>query len=581
MTVKELADTIGQTPIDVIKVLIKNGMMATINQEIDFDTAAIVAEEFGVSVAEQSVEEEQEQQAGAVGEVEVGDDPALLRSRPPVVTIMGHVDHGKTSLLDAIRNARVAAGEAGGITQHIGAYQVEKEHEGQLRKITFLDTPGHAAFTAMRARGAQVTDIVVIVVAADDGVMPQTIEAIDHARAANVPIIIAINKIDKEGANPDRVKQELTEYNVVVEDYGGDVPAVNVSAKTHQGLDDLLDYILLVSDLKVDPKANPDRPAVGTVIEARRDPQKGPLCTVLVQNGTLHRGDVVLVGAVAGRVRAMYNSRGQAVKSAPPSFPVEILGLPDVPEAGDTVRTFTDQQRARELAATTARERRAQTLAPTKRVGLADLLTQAQAGEVKELNIVLKADVQGSIGAIEHALNQLSSDAVKVRLIRAATGHVSESDVTLAAASQAIVVGFNVSPDPAARRAAEANGVDLRFYTIIYQLIDDIQAALRGMLEPEYREVVLAHAEVRAVFPAGKHKAAGCIVEDGTITRGATVRILRHGQVVGEGKLSSLRRVRDDVREVPAGTECGLTVEGFDDFAEGDIVEAYTRELVS
>ena len=581
LTVKELADAMTMTPSDVIKVLIKNGMMATINQEIDFDTAAIVAEELGVTATEAHSTEESADESESWHGLDLHEDPALLKPRPPVVTIMGHVDHGKTTLLDAIRNSRVAAGEAGGITQHIGAYQVEKEREGQTRKITFLDTPGHAAFTAMRARGAQVTDIVIIVVAADDGVMPQTVEAIDHARAANVPIIIAINKIDKEGANPDRVKQELTEHNIVVEEYGGDVPAVNVSAKTGQGLDDLLDYILLVSDLKVDPKANPDRPAVATVVEAKKDVHKGSLCTVLIRTGTLRRADIVVVGPVFGRVRAMANSRGQAVKAAPPSFPVEILGLSDVPEAGDTLRVYTDERKARDMAGGVARERRAQSLLPTKRVALADFFSQVQAGEFKELNIVLKADVQGSIGAIQHSLDELGDENVKVRLIRAATGDVTESDVTLAAASQAIVVGFNVGHDPAARRAAEATGVDMRFYTIIYKLTEDVQAALKGLLEPVYQDVIHGHAEVRAVFPAGKHKAAGCLVVDGSLTRGATVRVLRREQTMGEGRVTSLRRVRDDVREVNAGTECGVTIDGFDDFAEGDLLESYTRELVS
>lgn len=580
LTVKELAEAIGQTPIDIIKVLIKNGMMATINQEIDFDTAAIVAQEFGVTATETQTDAADVEKSSAPSETDEEEEPAKQAPRPPVVTIMGHVDHGKTSLLDAIRNSRVAAGEAGGITQHIGAYQVEKEREGSLRKITFLDTPGHAAFTAMRARGAQVTDIVVIVVAADDGVMPQTVEAIDHARAAGVPLIVAINKVDKEGANPDRVKQELTEHNIVVEDYGGDVPAVNVSAKTQQGLDDLLDYILLVSDVKVDPKANPDRLAVATVVEARKDVQKGPLCTVLVRGGTLHRGDIVVVGAVFGRVRAMYSSRGQQVKAAPPSFPVEILGLSDVPEAGDTLRVFADERQARDLAASVARERRAQTLLPTKRVALAEFFSQVQAGVVKELNVVLKADVQGSIGAIQHTLGELADDNVKVRLIRAATGDVTESDITLAAASQAIVVGFNVGYDPIARRVADATGVDIRFYTIIYKLTEDIQAALKGLLDPVYRTVAVAHADVRAVFPAGKHKAAGCVVLDGTLARGASVHVLRRDQTVGEGRVATLRRVRDDMREVNAGTECGLTIDGFDDFAVGDVIEAVVRELV-
>ncbi|MCA1597809.1 MAG: translation initiation factor IF-2 [Chloroflexi bacterium] len=561
MTVKELADILEQQPAAVIKVLFASGMMATINQEIDFDTAAIVAEELGATATQAGAAEDAVPETSASTNGLEDEDTALLQPRPPVVTIMGHVDHGKTSLLDAIRSARVAAGEAGGITQHIGAYQIEKEREGVPRKITFLDTPGHAAFTAMRARGAQVTDIVIIVVAADDGVMPQTVEAIDHARAADVPIIIAINKIDKEGANPDRVKQELTEHNVIVEEYGGDVPTVEVSAKTQQGLDDLLDTILLVSDIRVEPKANPNRMAVATVVEARTDVRRGTMCTVLI--------------------RAMFDSRGQSVKAAPPSFPVEILQLPDVPEVGDTMRAMEDERKGRELASGVARERRAQSLLPTKSVALSDFFSKVQAGEVKELNIVLKADVQGSIGAIQHSLEELGDENVKVRLIRSAVGDVTESDVTLAAASQAIVVGFNVGDDPAARRAAEATGVDVRFYTIIYKLTEEVQAALKGLLEPVYQDIVQGHAEVRAVFPAGRHKAAGCIIADGSFTRGGNVRVMRHGASVGEGRITSLRRVRDDVREVNAGTECGMTVDGFDDFAEGDIVEQYTRELVS
>ncbi len=581
MTVQELAEALGMSPAPVIKVLFKNGMMATINQEIDFDTASIVADELGITVTLATATEDEAAASEEVARPELNDDPALLKPRPPVVTIMGHVDHGKTSLLDAIRSSRVAAGEAGGITQHVGAYQVEKEREGVARKITFLDTPGHQAFTAMRARGAQVTDIVIIVVAADDGVMPQTVESIDHARAAEVPIIIAINKIDRPDADPSRVMQQLTEYNVVVEEYGGTVPAVPVSAKTGQGLDDLLDTILLVSDIEVNPMANPDRQAIGTVIEAKKDVQKGPLCTVLVRTGTLHRGEYVLVGATTGAVRNMFTYRGQGVKAAPPSFPVEILGLSEVPEAGDTLRVFSDERKARELAAAIQRERRAQSLAPIKRVALADFFSQVQAGEVKELNMVVKADVQGSLGAIQKSMEELGDDNVKVRMIRAATGEVTESDVTLAAASQAIVIGFNVGYDPAARRAAEASGIDVRFYTIIYRLIEDVQAALKGMLEPVYQDVVHAHADVRAVFPAGKHKAAGCLVQDGSLVKGSTVRVMRNGTNAGEGKITSLRRVRDDVREVNAGTECGVTVDGFDDFVVGDMLETYSRELVS
>src|SRR5579885_3057878 len=572
VTVKELADTIGQTPIDVIKVLIKNGMMATINQEIDFDTAAIVAEEFGVSVAEQSVEEEQEQQAGAVGEVEVGDDPALLRSRPPVVTIMGHVDHGKTSLLDTIRNTKVAAGEAGGITQHIGAYQVEVNG----REVTFLDTPGHEAFTAMRARGAQVTDIAVIVVAADDGVMPQTIEAIDHARAAHVPIIIALNKIDKPGANGDKVKQQLVDHGVVIEEYGGDVICVPVSAKKNIGIDDLLEMILLVADVE-DLKANPNRPAQGTIIEARLDKNSGVTANALIQEGTLKLGDIIVVGTISGKVRAMFDDTGARIKKATPSTPVSILGLSEVPAAGDHLEVLADEKSARALV---EQRRSAAHDATQANITLDTLYIQMQEGKVKELNLLVKADVQGSVEAIKHTLSRAGDENLKVRLIRDGVGNVSETDVHLAAASKAIIIAFNVKVDDAAQRVAANEGVDIRHYSVIYKLMDDIDAALKGLLEPVYREQVDGHAEVMQTFKAGRRIIAGCRVTDGKLVRAAQVRVQRDGKVIHTGTIESLRRGKDDAREVLQGFECGILIEDYNDFQVGDIIETFSMVRV-
>jgi translation initiation factor IF-2 len=578
MTVKELADTLSVEPVQVMKLLIKNGMMATINQEIDYDTGAIVASELGVEATEQkrAASETEDLEEVAEGSLQPEEDPAKLKPRPPVVTIMGHVDHGKTSLLDAIRQTNVVAGEAGGITQHIGAYQVEKSG----RKITFLDTPGHQAFTAMRARGAQVTDLVIIVVAADDGVMPQTREAIAHARAAHVPIIVAINKIDTPGANPEHVKQELAQVGVQVEEYGGDVVCVLVSAKKKVGLQELLDMILLVTEIQ-DLKANPDRPAIGTVVEARLDRMKGSMCTVLVRSGTLRQGDTVVVGSVYGRVRAMYNDRAKPIKAASPSFPVEILGLLDVPAAGDTLQVFSDEKYARALAGERAREKRAESLQPTKKLGLADLSSFIQAGQMKELNIVLKGDVKGSVEAVKSELEKLSNDTVKLSVLLADTGPVTESDIQLAAASQAIVVGFNVRLDAGAKNAVTATGVDVRFYDIIYKLTEDIEAALKGMLDPSFQDVVTGHAEVLQIFPASKtEKAAGSKIIDGTVHRGDSVRVLRHDKVVGETKIASLRRGRDDSREVNSGFECGIVLDQYNDFEVGDILESWTREKV-
>ena len=574
LTVKELADTLTVEPVQVMKLLIKNGMMATINQEIDFDTAAIIATELGIEASEQKLESADAADQVAVEEQE---DPAKLAPRAPVVTIMGHVDHGKTTLLDAIRQTNVAAGEAGGITQHIGAYQVEKNG----RKITFLDTPGHAAFTEMRARGAQVTDVVIIVVAADDGVMPTTREAIAHARAAGVPIIVAINKIDAPGANPERAKSELAEIGVQVEEYGGDVVSVEVSAKKKLHIEDLLDMVLLVTEIQ-DLRANPDRAAQGTVVEAKLDAKKGPLATVLIRKGTLHVGETIVAGAVFGKIKAMYNDRGKPMKIALPSMPVEILGLTDVPNPGDTMQVYTDERYARALAGERQREQRAESLQPTKKLGLADLSNLIQSGQMKELRVVLKADVGGSLGAVRNALLGLSSETVKVEVLLADTGAVTDSDIQLASASKAIVIGFNTKLDASARRAADTSGVDIRFYDIIYKLTEDIEAALKGLLDPVYQEVVTGHAEVLAIFPASKtEKAAGSKVVDGTLHRSDQVRILRRDKVVFEGKIASLRRGRDDAREINTGFECGILVEHYNDFEVGDVLETWTREKVS
>ena len=574
LTVKELADTLTVEPVQVMKLLIKNGMMATINQEIDFDTAAIIATELGIEASEQKLESADAADQVAVEEEE---DPAKMAPRAPVVTIMGHVDHGKTTLLDAIRQTNVAAGEAGGITQHIGAYQVEKNG----RKITFLDTPGHAAFTEMRARGAQVTDVVIIVVAADDGVMPTTREAIAHARAAGVPIIVAINKIDAPGANPERAKSELAEIGVQVEEYGGDVVSVEVSAKKKLHIEDLLDMVLLVTEIQ-DLKANPDRAAQGTVVEAKLDAKKGPLATVLIRKGTLHVGETIVAGAVFGKIKAMYNDRGKPMKIALPSMPVEILGLTDVPNPGDTMQVYTDERYARALAGERQREQRAESLQPTKKLGLADLSNLIQSGQMKELRVVLKADVGGSLGAVRNALLGLSSETVKVEVLLADTGAVTDSDIQLASASKAIVIGFNTKLDASARRAADTSGVDIRFYDIIYKLTEDIEAALKGLLDPVYQEVVTGHAEVLAIFPASKtEKAAGSKVVDGTLHRSDQVRILRRDKVVFEGKIASLRRGRDDAREINTGFECGILVEHYNDFEVGDVLETWTREKVS
>ena len=583
IAVKELAEVLGVSTADIIKELIRNGIFATINQSVDYDTAALVAGELGFETVERGAAAAgggggDEQEIVAPGAAAEGagkpvlwsaDDEADLVARAPVVTIMGHVDHGKTSLLDAVRSTQVAASERGGITQHIGASEVE--HNG--RRIVFLDTPGHEAFTAMRARGAQVTDIAVIVVAADDGVMPQTREAIDHVRAARVPMIVAINKIDKADANPDRVKQELADIGVLVEEYGGDVIAVPVSAREQTGLSDLMEMILLVADLQ-DLRANPRRPAIGTIVESRMDRGRGPVATVLVQNGTLRVGDAVVVGRVSGRIRAMTDSAGRTLKTAEPSTPAEILGLSDVPQAGDILRVVADERAAR--AQIEAAARAAGPGDGRGPLSLEDISSQIQAAQVKELRVVLKADVQGSLGAIRHALDALNTGEARVNVIREGAGDINESDVLLASASQAVVIGFNTKVDAGAARAIEASGVDVRTYGIIYQLTDDLGRALQGLLQPEMVEVVEGHAEVRQVIRAGRAGLiAGSYVLDGRMVRGAQARVLRGGAVVADTRIESLRRFKDDVREVAAGFECGIGLAGGFEPLEGDVVEAY------
>ncbi len=583
ITVKELAELLEVNPADVIRELIKSGIFATINQLIDRDTASLVATELGYEVAEPEapaaeVAEEGVEVAPAAKDptLIVEDDPALLQPRPPIVTVMGHVDHGKTSLLDAIRSTTVAAGERGGITQHIGASEVTKDG----KKVVFLDTPGHEAFTAMRARGARVTDIAVIVVAADDGVMPQTLEAISHARAAKVPIVIALNKIDKPDANPDRVKTELAEANVVIEEYGGDVPLVPVSAKARIGLEDLLEMILLVADLQ-ELTANPKRPAVGTIIEAELDKGRGPVATVVVQTGTLRIGDIVVVGRTHGKVRALENAAGKRIQKAGPSSAAVVLGLAEVPEAGDILRVVPDEKTARSLVEA-ARTAAASATGTSQKATLEDLFEQFKEGQAKELRIILKADVSGSLGAITHALEQIQSDEVRISVLHEGTGDITDNDILLASASNAIVVGFNTKLDPQARRTAEAEKVDVRLYDIIYKLTDDIEAALTGMLEPEIVEVVEGRAEVRQLFRVGKSTViAGSFVTDGRIVRHAGARVYRGGKVIATDRIDSLRRFRDDVREVAQGYECGIGLAGFHDLAEGDVIEAFTQQAVS
>jgi translation initiation factor IF-2 len=583
ISVTDLAELLAVSHADIIKELIRNGIFATINQSIDFDTAALVAGELGFETVERGAAERAAAEGAAPQEIVApgteadgsgkpvlfsDDDPADLVTRAPIVTIMGHVDHGKTSLLDAVRSTAVAAGERGGITQHIGASEVE--HNG--KRIVFLDTPGHEAFTAMRARGAQVTDIAIIVVAADDGVMPQTKEAIDHVRAARVPMIVAINKIDKPDANPDRVKQELADNGVLIEEFGGDVIAVPVSAKQKTGLDDLLEMVLLVADLQ-DLKANPKRPAVGTIVESKVEKGRGNVATVLVQTGTLRVGDVVAAGRTHGRVRALQNAAAKRVKVAEPATAVEIIGLQDLPEAGDILRVVLDEKAARDMAEAAA----GTGVGGDGKVAfsLEDISAQIQASELKELRVVLKTDVQGSLGAIRHALERLNTNEARITILREGAGDINESDVLLASASDAVVIGFNTKLDPGAQRQVDASGVDVRLYDVIYKLTDDVGAALQGMLAPKLVEQVEGHAEVRMVIKAGRAgNVAGSYVTDGRIVRGGQVRLFRAGKLLTEGRIESLKRFKDDVREVATGFECGIGL-SIDDIAEGDVIECF------
>ncbi|MEG6565939.1 translation initiation factor IF-2 [Thermoanaerobacterium saccharolyticum] len=570
ITVKELSEKMKINPSDIIKKLISKGIMVTINQQIDYENASQIAEEYGFLL------EKKEENEDNLEIIDKEDDEKDLLPRPPVITVMGHVDHGKTSLLDAIRKTNVTQREAGGITQHIGASVVEING----KKVVFLDTPGHEAFTAMRARGASVTDIAVLVVAADDGVMPQTIEAINHAKAANVPIIVAINKIDKPNANPDRVKQELVEYGLVPEDWGGNTICVNVSAQKNIGLDDLLEMILLEAEM-LELKANPNRPARGTIIEAQLDKNRGPVATVLVQKGTLKTGDVIIAGTAYGKVRAMFDDKGRKVKKASPSIPVEVLGLSDVPKAGDILVVLDDEKKARSIAEKRKEKFREEEMMQKQKISLDELFNQIKEGNVKELNIILKADVQGSVEALKSSIEQLSNDDVRLRVIHGAVGAITETDVMFASASNAIIIGFNVRPDSKAKSLAEKEKVDIRLYRIIYDAIDDLKAAMKGMLEPEYREKELGKAEVRAVFRVPNvGNVAGCYVVEGKISRNANIRLVRDGIVIFEGKISSLKRFKDDVKEVQSGFECGIGIERFNDIKEGDVLEAYQMEEI-
>jgi translation initiation factor IF-2 len=572
LTVKQFADLAGVSAVEVIKRLMRNGIMASINQFIDYETAAIVASDLGYEALEEQLAVSAQKAKRYQRFME--EDTTVQKPRPAVVTIMGHVDHGKTKLLDAIRETKVAATEVGEITQHIGAYQVEIHDQ----KITFLDTPGHEAFTAMRARGAQVTDIAILVVAADDGVMPQTIEAIDHARAADVPIVVAINKMDKPEANDQRVKQQLADLGVLCEEWGGDVVCVPVSAKKKEGISDLLENLLIVAELE-DLKANPERHAQGVVIEAKLDKTKGPLATVLIQSGTLKVGDPFIVGDTSGKVKAMFNDKGKRLKRAEPATPAEVLGFNDVPQAGDTFTVTTSEKEARTLAQKQQEEKRLAALSPRRAFSLSDLFSQIRDGQVKELNIILKTDVQGSIEPIKTSLERLNIDEVKVNILHSDSGSITEGDVLLALASKGIVIGFNTRPEPGAKQLADAEGVDIRLYEVIYNLVDDVEKAMKGMLEPTYVEVVEGHAEVRAIFPAGRRvRVAGGYVSDGKVARGALARIIRHGEVVFESSVTSLKRFKDDAREVSAGFECGVGIEGYNDFEIGDIIELYKKE---
>ncbi len=571
ISVGELASRMKKAGAEVVKCLMKNGVMASLSQLIDFDTAAIIAEEMGCKVEKEVVVTIEEKL------IDTAEDKAEdLVPRAPVVVVMGHVDHGKTSLLDYIRNAHVASGEAGGITQHIGAYQVQING----KPITFLDTPGHEAFTSMRARGAMVTDIAILVVAAEDGIMPQTVESINHAKAAEIPIIVAINKMDKPEANPERIKQQLTEYGLVAEEWGGDTIICPISAKTGMGIDNLLEMVTLTAEV-AELKANPNRAAQGTVIEARLDKGRGPVATLLVQNGTLHQGDIIIAGTAVGRVRAMVDDKGGRLTDAGPSVPVEITGLSEVPGAGNTFNAVADERLARELVEQRKEEAKAKANAPIQKVSLEDLFSQIQAGEVKDLNIIVKADVQGSAEAVKSSLEKLSNDEVRVRVIHSGVGAISESDVMLAATSKAIIVGFNVRPDAAARDSAARSNVDMRMYRVIYDAINEVEAAIKGMLAPKFKEVDLGRAEVRNVFRiTGVGMVAGCYVTEGKVQRGAQMRLLRDNIVIYDGAIASLQRFKDSVKEVAQGYECGITFEKFQDIKVGDVIEAFLMEQI-
>ncbi|AOC91079.1 translation initiation factor IF-2 [Bacillus amyloliquefaciens] len=571
LTVGALAEELGKEPSELIKKLMLLGVMATINQELDKDTIELIASEYGVETEEVIVLEETE-----LEKYEEADKEEDLQIRPPVVTIMGHVDHGKTTLLDSIRKTKVVEGEAGGITQHIGAYQIEENG----KKITFLDTPGHAAFTTMRARGAEVTDITILVVAADDGVMPQTVEAINHAKAAEVPIIVAVNKVDKESANPDRVMQELTEYGLVPEAWGGETIFVPLSALTGKGIDELVEMILLVSEVE-ELKANPNRQAKGTVIEAELDKGRGSVATLLVQTGTLHVGDPIVVGNTFGRVRAMVNDLGRRVKTAGPSTPVEITGLNDVPQAGDQFLVFKDEKTARSVGEARASKQLEEQRSDKAKLSLDDLFEQIKQGDVKDINLIVKADVQGSAEALTAALQKIEVEGVKVKIIHTGVGAITESDIILASASNAIVIGFNVRPDGNAKSTAEAENVDIRLHRIIYKVIEEIEAAMKGMLDPEYEEKVIGQVEVRQTFKVSKiGTIAGGYVTDGHITRDSGLRLIRDGVVIFEGEVDVLKRFKDDVKEVSQGYECGITIKKYNDIREGDILEAYVMQEI-
>jgi len=579
LTVKELADRLSVSGPQLIKYLMGNGVMATLNQALDFDTMALAADHFGF-------EAESEDAAAAATAPAEGrrvrhplldlskEDPKALQPRPPVVTVLGHVDHGKTSLLDTIRETKVAAGEAGGITQRIGAYQVEKNG----KRITFIDTPGHAAFTAMRARGADVTDVAVLVVAADDGVMPQTEEAIQHARTAGVPILVALNKIDRDNANPDRVLQQLAERDLVPEEYGGSTTVVRTSARTGQGIDELLEMILLISEIE-EPKANPARPAAGTVIDSHLERGRGPVATALVQNGTLHVGDNLLAGSVFGKVRALIDDTGRRVKEAVPSMPVVVTGLSDVVAAGEIFQVMDTERAARGLAQERALQVQRQKAQPVRRITLADLANQVAEGGIKSLNLIIKAEADGSLEALRGQILKIEDPTVRIKIVHDGVGEVGESDVNLAAVSDSIIIGFNVRPDVAARAAAEAQGVDVRYYDVVYQVTDDIEKAIKGLYEPTFVEVLQGRAEVRKVFTVdGRAAIAGSYVTEGRLSRNALIKVLRNNREVAKGRIAQLRRFRDDVREVAQGYEFGMTLEDFSEFQEGDVLEAYVVE---